>query len=437
MPAPAAHRSAQEPPKQDTPAGSPEAKGPHRTPSLTANFVRSVRHSGKGSADHHSDGQGTGLYLQVNRSGSKQWVQRIMLDGRRRDVGLGGLRDFSLSEARAAAMRNAAEAEAYRRKVRRGEPAALPAFARPRSRRTRTVAAALAHEGITLEQAWEEQIRECAPGWKNAERDTRSWRADLKHHLHALAGLPVQAVTVTALRNALAPLTPPTAAKVLQRTSSVLKLALAEGHVKTNVARELAETRRGRSRGGERQHHKALPYADLPAFFATLRDHGTTGAAGALALVLLTALRSNEGSGGRWEEIDLEARVWAVPCARMKGKDSRPFRVPLSTTAMAVLEAAGPRASGLVFRAPRGGPIGDKALRKVMADLRTDATVHGTARSSFRDWCGERGVAREVAEGCLGHKVGSAVERAYARSDLLERRREVMQSWGDFLTGAA
>lgn len=420
-------------PGQDTPAGRPAAKERRRTPALTAELVRTVVHSGNGkrSADHHSDGQGTGLYLQVMPSGSKQWVQRISLDGRRRDVGLGGLRDVTLSEARAAAMRNVADAEDYRRKVRRGEPAALPAFARPRSRRT--VAAALAHGGITLGQAWEEHIRHRAPAWKNPETDTRSWRAALKHHLHALAGLPVAAVSVSALRQVLAPLAPATADKVLRRAGAVLDLAQAEGHVASNVARELSRTRRGRPRG-ERKHRKALPYAELPAFYSRLRAHGTDGAAGALALVLLTALRSKEGRLARWEEMDLEARVWTVPGERMK--DGQAFRVPLSDAAMAVLEAAGPRRDGLVFSTRRGGPVSDKALRKVLADLAADATVHGS-RSTFRDWCGENGAAREVAEGCLSHKVGSSVEQAYARSDLLERRRTVMQDWGRFVSGGA
>ena len=151
-----------------------------------------------------------------------------------------------------------------------------------------------------------------------------------------------------------------------------------------------------------------------------------------MALVLVSGLRSKEGRLARWEEMDLDGRVWTVPPERMK--DSQEFRVPLSDAAVAVLDAAGPRRSGLVFTTGRGGPVSDKALRKVLSDLSADATVHGF-RSSFRDFCGERGVAREVAEGCLRTRSGSSVEQAYARSDLLERRREVMQAYGAYCAG--
>ena len=411
-------------PAQHTPADRPAAtKAPKP---LTAAFVKTVEHSGKLSAkgkpraDHHQDGMG--LYLQVMPSGSKQWVQRIMLDGTRRDVGLGGLGDVSLTEA-----------HAYRRKLRRGKPAPLPAFARPRARTGRAVAAALAcHDGVTFEQAWEACISDRAPGWKNPATDTKSWRADLKSHLKSIAGLPVASVTVDTLRQVMKPLTPATARKVLRRCGTALALAKAEGHVVTNAARDLTATRRGLN-GHTKQHRAALPWRDVPAFHVKLAALGTPEAL-ALGLVVLTALRSKEGREVRYEEVDFETRTLKVPGGRMK--DGQDFRVPLSTAALAVLDAAGPRRkAGLVFRAPKGGPLADKALRAVLGGLGADATVHGF-RSSFRDWCGERGVARELAEECLSHAVGSSVERAYKRADLLERRREVMDQWGRFVEGA-
>ena len=414
-------------PAQHTPADRPAAtKAPKP---LTAAFVKTVEHSGKLSAkgkpraDHHQDGMG--LYLRVMPSGSKQWVQRIMLDGTRRDVGLGGLGDVSLTEA-----------HAYRRKLRRGKPAPLPAFARPRARTGRAVAAALAcHDGVTFEQAWEACISDRAPGWKNPATDTKSWRADLKSHLKSIAGLPVAAVTVDTLRQVMKPLTPATAKKVLRRCGTVLDLAKASGHVVTNAARDLTATRRGLSTGSK-QHRKALPWREVPAFYAKLTALGTPEAL-ALQLVLATALRSKEGREIRWEEIDWDTGTLTVPGARMKGKDEDDFRVPLSKAALRLLDAAGPRCkAGLVLTAPRGGPIAGKALMAVLGELGADATVHGF-RSSFRDWATEAGVPREIAEECLSHAVGSSVERAYKRADLLELRRDVLSRWGRFIEGEA
>lgn len=405
---------------------------------LTAAFVKSVRHRGGRSPDRYGDGHG--LLLQVMPSGSKQWVQYLALNGKRRHYGLGGYPDVGLAEARLQASTNMAEARAYRREVHRGGQPPLPGFERgrlatvaQRSGRPVPAGAALA-SGLPFGQAWEACILERSKKWKDPVTALRSWRADLKHHLAGIAGLPVAAVTVGTLRQVVAPLTPATASKVLRRTGTVFDWAVAGEHRADNPARTLRATWRGLGNGHGKQHRKAIPWADLPAFYAKLRAHGTDGAAGALALVLLTALRSKEGRLARWEEIDLDARVWAVPRERMK--EGQPFRVPLSGAACAALRAAGPaRKAGLVFTTRRGGPITGKALRKVMADLGADATVHGL-RSAFRDWAGETGVARDAAEMSLCHKPGG-VEGAYARSDLLERRREVMQAWGAFVTGAA
>jgi len=329
-----------------------------------------------------------------------------------------------------------AEARAYRLAVHRGDQPPLPGFERGRratvAQRTGAPLPAGAGlvSGLPFGQAWEACILERSRGWKNPATDLRSWRADLKRHLSGVAGLPVAAVTVDTLRSVLHPLAPTTASKVLRRCGTVFDWAVAGGHRPDNPVRTLRATWRGLS-NGEKSHRKTLPYPELPAFFQRLRAHGTTGAAGALALVLLTGLRSKEGRLARWEEMDLDSRTWTVPAGRMK--DSASFRVPLSDAAVAVLEAAGPRRSGLVFTTGRGGPVSDKALRKVMADLGADATVHGL-RSSFRDWCAESGVERELGEYSLAHKP-SGVEGAYWRGDVLERRRDVMQGWSGHITG--
>ena len=412
---------------------------------LTAAFVRTA------PPGRHHDGR-NGLFLQVQFSNSRQWKQRLAMEGRRCDYGLGGFPEVSLAEAREQAARNVADARSYRLAKRRGEEPLLPGFERARrvtvaerslkvgaTKQGLEVPAAAAPGRLTFAEAWERCIVERARGWKDPATDLRSWRADIRPangtqrpgHLARLRRVPVADLTVDHLREALAPLPAATRTKVLRRTGTVLAWAKTGGHVTGNVARDLTESLRGLN-GRKAEPRKALPYQALPAFYRSLRAFGTDGAGGALALVLVSGLRSKEGRLARWEEMDLDGRVWTVPPERMK--DSQEFRVPLSDAAVAVLDAAGPRRSGLVFTTGRGGPVSDKALRKVLSDLSADATVHGF-RSSFRDFCGERGVAREVAEGCLAHKVGSSVEQAYARSDLLERRREVMQAYGAFCAG--
>ena len=410
---------------------------------LTAVLVRSLVHGGGKAVERHHDTNG--LFLQIMPKGSKQWKQRIQLDGQRADYGLGGYPDVSLAEAREQAARNIAEARAYRLALHRGEPATPPAFERGRratlkqrtrlhtrlSEPKRALVAGADPGRITFGAAWERTITGLSGGWKNPETDLRSWRADLRLHLAALARLPVASVTVVALRNVLEPLAPATADKVLRRCGAVFDQVVADGHRPDNPAKTLRRAWRGLSKR-QKQHRAALPWRDVPAFYARVLALGTPEAL-ALGLVVLTALRSKEGRAVRYEEVDFEQKTLTVPGSRMK--DGQDFRVPLSTAALAVLDAAGPRRkAGLVYRAPKGGPLADKALRAVLAGLGTDATVHGF-RSSFRDWCGEQGIAREVAEGCLSHKVGSSVEQAYARSDLLERRREVMEQWGRLVEG--
>ena len=417
---------------------------------LTAAFVRTAP-----PGRHHDRG---GLFLQVMPSGSRQWKQRLAMEGRRSDYGLGGFPEVSLAEAREQAARNIAEARAYRLARRRGEEPPLPGFERARrvtlserkglvvgaAKQGLEVPAGAAPGRLTFAEAWERCIVERSAGWRNPKTDLRSWRADIRPangetppgHLARLRRVLVADLTADHLRDALAKVPAATRKKVLRRTGTVLAWAKTGGHVAGNVARDLTESLRGLNGHGPKKHRKALPYPELPAFFQRLRAHGATGAAGALALVLVSGLRSKEGRLARWEEMDLDGRVWTVPAGRMKD-NSQAFRVPLSDAAMAVLDAAGPRRSGLVFTTGRGGPISDKALRKVLADLGVDVTVHGF-RSSFRDWCGEHSIARETAETCLAHKVGSSTEIAYARSDLLDRRRvEAMEPWGRFVSGAA
>jgi integrase len=180
----------------------------------------------------------------------------------------------------------------------------------------------------------------------------------------------------------------------------------------------------------EKRHFAALPYADMPAFMATLR-HRRGVAASCLEFTILTAARMNEATGARWSEIDLSARTWTVPAARMKG--GAEHVVPLCDRALAILEGS-LRIGDLVFPGQRG-ELNDQGLRNAAASVRAGVTVHGF-RSSFRDWCGDQtNFPREIAEAALAHKIGSVVEQSYRRGNALEKRRELMQAWSDYCQG--
>ena len=201
----------------------------------------------------------------------------------------------------------------------------------------------------------------------------------------------------------------------------------------TVVSWKKAETPAGLKRE-EAQHRKAMHHSKVGALLARVRTcDASADVRRAFELMVLTDLRPGEAMGARWEEINLDERTWTLPGARMK--DGRQHRVPLSAQAVALLQASGPAREGRVFSAPRGGPLGEKAFRELLARLGvTDATPHGF-RSTLRDWCAETGVAREVAEAILAHRVGNSVEVSYARSDLLVRRRAAMSAFAAYVSG--
>ena len=406
---------------------------------LTAAFVKSVRHrGGRARADRHHDG-GHGLFLQVMPSGSKQWCQHLSLDGKRSDYGPGAYPFMGLAEARRKAFENALAAREYRRAVACGGHRDLPAFeasrlatvARRNGQPVPLVAAPVA--GIPFAAAYEACIVERAKHWRDPATALRSWRASLRDHMAGFAQLPVARVDVDHLRRALEPLAPKTADRALRRIGTVMEWAIAGKHRADNPARSLRRTLAGLSRG-EAQHRKAMHHAKVGALLARVRTcDARADVRRAFELMVLTGLRPGEAMGARWEELDLDARMWTLPGARMK--NGRQHRAPLSAQAVALLQACGPAGEGRVFRAPRGGPLGEKAFRELLARLGvTDATPHGF-RSSLRDWCAETGVAREVAEAILAHRNGNSVEQAYARSDLFDRRRAVMDAWAAYVSG--
>lgn len=376
-------------------------------PQLTAAFVRSVTEPGKYGDQH-------GLILRVQPSGSKQWIWRGTVQGKRRDLGLGGYPYVGLAEARGKAFE-------FRRVARLGEdPVALRSGGVP-----------------TFERAVEIVIALHAGKWKPGGKSEAQWRSSLATYvLPAVGSKRVDQVTSADVMACLAPIwntKPETARRVRQRISKIMKWAIAEGYRGDNpgAAAVLAALPRQNSR---KRHHRALPHRAVGDAVAAVRaSNARPTLRWAFEFLVLTAARSGEVRGARWSEMDLDAATWTVPAARMKA--GREHRVPLSGRALGVLSEADEHSgrSGWVFPAEAGGEIPSWALTKLPISLDLGGTLHGM-RSSFRDWCGETGVPREVAEACLAHRIGNAAEQAYARSDLLERRRELMEAWAHYLS---
>ena len=360
------------------------------------------------------------LYLRVAPGGSKQWVQRITIEGERRDMGLGAFPVVSLAKARRRAFENRVAIADGRNPLAERRKAKVPVFAH---------VAQKTHEALK-------------PRWRN-DKHAKSWIQTLQRHAFPiLADMPVDRIGREDMLRVLTPIwssRPETARRVRARTRAVLQWAMAHGFVDRNVAGEAIDGALP-SMPLVKSHLRSLPYAAVPAALETVDASGTS-AAGRLCLrfVVLTAVRSGEGRLAAWDEIDTRNALWIISAERMKA--ARKHRVPLSDAALAVLERARELddGKGLVFPSPLrpGKPLSDMTLTKVLraTGLAARATVHGF-RSSFRVWASEcTNADHAVMELSLAHAVGSAVEQAYARSDLLEKRRRLMQRWADFATG--
>ena len=390
---------------------------------LTAAFVRSIQVIGV-----YGDGHGSGglaLHVRPHADGygvRKVWTQRIMIDDKRTNVGLGTFPRVKLTEAREKAIDNL-------RAVDRDED--------PR-RRKRTPTGATIPTVVTFAEAVEAVIKLRSDGWKDGGRSAGNWRRSLELYvLPTLGDRPVGAITPADLLGVLAPLAhsrPETCRKLRTRVGVVIRWAVAQGCRSDDPMPALAAAM-PHNGGHQVEHHKALPAAEIGEALAKV-DASGAGLATRLAFrfLTLTAARSGEVRGAEWSEVDMTARVWTVPASR--SKTGRAFRIPLSAQALTVLDEAEALrdASGLLFPSPTTGRVfSSEALSKLCRDHDLRMTPHG-ARASFRTWCGESGVPREVAEASLGH-VAEATERAYARGDLLERRRAVVERWGSFITG--
>ncbi|MBX9574557.1 MAG: integrase arm-type DNA-binding domain-containing protein [Caulobacteraceae bacterium] len=375
----------------------------------------------------HAVGGVPGLHLDVSPTGSRSWVLRFSLAGRRRDMGLGPYPEVSLRAARESARK-------ARQDVREGLD---PIASREAARRA---ALAAAGRRATFREAAETFIAAHEASWANPKH-RRQWRSTLEAYAYPVIGpLAVGDVGLAHVLKILEPLwstKTETAKRLRGRIEQVLDAAQARGLIDgpwQNPARwrgHLDKLLARPSRVAKVTHHPALPIDEVAGFMVRLRAAEGMGAR-ALEFAILTAARSGEVRGATWAEIDLAAKVWTIPAERMKaGKE---HRVPLSDAALALL-AKVPRMGGtdLVFPAARGGALSDMTLSAVTRRLDVAAVPHGF-RSTFRDWSAERtSYPSEVCEMALAHTVGNKVEAAYRRGDMFERRRRLMAEWAAFL----
>ena len=426
---------------------------PKRAKELTAIEVKRASHPGSPDRNVwvHAGGV-SGLMLQITPNNSKSWLLRTTIAGSRRAIGLGPYPEISLAEARDLA-RNA------KAKVRDGID--------PIEERKAVRATLAAETARTL------LFEDAADRWiaaKLSERPLKSQKAVRamleRYAFHAIGKMTVQGIAVQDILRCLENVwveKPDTGKKLRSYLESVLSWATVAGHrTGDNPARwggNLKELLPSTSsvEKGKKGNFPAVAVSDLPAFWKDLRGRGGMGAL-ALQFAILCASRSGEVRGARWDEIDKGAKLWTIPATRMKA--GREHRVALPDAAIELLDAL-PKTSELVFPAIRGGMLSDMSISAVMRRMQADAEAdakklgqsidkagwrdprsgkpavpHGL-RSSFRDWAAERGYDRDIAEMSLAHAVGSAVERAYRRTDMIDRRRAIMSAWADYLYGKA
>ena len=378
---------------------------------LTASFVQRVRPTDR--PKRYGDGNGLYLVVRPGVHGSKAWVQRLTIQGVSRDLGLGGAALVPLEEARRVAATNRSIARAG------GDPRLT------RERRSPTFAAA-AETVIALHR----------PTWKSTATSEYQWRFTLEKYVYPrLAAKPVHAIDTTDVMAVLAPIWTSkyqTARRLRGRIRAVMNWAIAQGYRTDNPAGAAVGTVLPKVRT-PRRNHPAVPYQQVGAGLLRLRDVTEYRAAAlALEFLILCAARSGEVLLAQWSEVDVGRAAWTIPPSRMK--TGREHRVPLSDRAVAVLhEAEALRDGTFVFPSSTPGrAVSRKTLYKLLARLDIAATLHGF-RSSFRDWAAERTDApHAVMEAALAHTVRPS-EAPYARSDLFERRRELMQQWADYV----
>jgi integrase len=368
---------------------------------------------------------GGGLYLQVSGKGAKSWIYRYMLAGRSREMGLGGLDAIPLADARLLA------AEARHQRAKGIDPI-------EHRRAERTKAELEKARAMTFDQCANAYIAAHKPSWKN-EKHQQQWENTLKQYATPVFGtLPVQDVDTTLVMKVLEPLwlaKTETASRLRGRIESVLDWAKTRGYrAGENPARwrgYLENLLPKRSKVQRVRHHPALPYQEIGAFVAELRQQAGV-AARALEFLILTVSRTSEVTGAGSAEFDTAAKVWSVPGARMKA--GRDHRVPLSARAVEIAEDVKKLGGAYLFPGGRKGkPLSENAMLALLERMgRTDITTHGF-RSTFRDWASEHtNFPNHVVEMALAHTIADKVEAAYRRGDLFEKRRQLMEAWARY-----
>ena len=357
-----------------------------------------------------------GLYLRVSPRGAKSWIQRLNIQGLRTDNAVGQYPAMGLAEARATAFERWKIAKGGGDPRRHDGKAASPTFA----------------------EAAEAVIAIHEPSWRSPKSGPQ-WRASLETYAYpVIGGLAVSEVTPGHVMAILEPIwndKRETAHRVKQRISAICRWAVAQGHRTDDPAGIVIDAALPRN-GVARRHMPALPYDGVAECIAKVKASQRASGSSKLALefLVLTAARSGEVRRATWDEIDVEGAIWTVPAARMKA--NREHRVPLSRRALEVLVEAAELSdgTGLVFPGARAGrPLSENTHAKLLRELGFDAVTHGF-RSSFRDYASEQThTPHAVMEAALAHSIKDKAEAAYARSDLFEKRRALMESWAQYL----
>jgi integrase len=375
---------------------------------LNARAVATITKYGR-----HADGGG--LYLSISPNGGRRWVFLFRWHGKPTEIGFGSARDVTLARARELASQARAK---------------LAEGINPKDVRRAT-------GGATFGECADRLIEAMRPSWRN-RKHAAQWEMTLRNYAAPLRRLPVDKISTDDVLSVLKPRwsdRPETASRLRGRIERVLDAAKAHGlRSGENPARwrghldQLLPKRQRLTRG----HHAAMPYGELPSFIGELQARQAT-AARALEFAILTAARSGEALGARWNEFDLNRAVWTVPAARMKA--GREHRVPLSRRALKIAKAMHEAPGGnFVFPGQKAGrPLSVMALEKVLRRMKVHGvTVHGF-RSAFRDWAAEcTNFTNEVCEAALAHVIENKAEAAYRRGDLFDKRRKLMEAWAIF-----
>jgi integrase len=363
---------------------------------------------------------GNCLYLFVDDHASKRWVLRLVVRGKRRDMGLGSVALVSLEEARDLARR-------YRKIAREGGD---PFEERKISK----------GKHVTFEQAALSVHELNAPAWRN-KKHAEQWLSSMQLHVFPFIGTrQVSEITAADILTVLSPIwveKADTAKKIRQRLRMVIKWARAQGFYRGDDPVELAEQALPKVKASA-SHFRAVSYDELPSIIKRLRASKISLPTQlALEFLILTACRTTEVLGAQWNEIYLDNKLWVIPAVRMKS--GKPHEVPLTERMISVLRDAASLNVGGDFVFPSGisrRPLSNNTLRQALQKrLEVDATVHGM-RSAFKDWAAETtNYVNEVSEMALGHVISNKVEAAYRRGNLLHKRRQLMDDWSKFLSG--